>query len=57
MHKHKYKFICGIREKKYFVNFVVFGKTTTYPKRMDPKLKNLTAVVPVLVDFMRVVKK
>jgi hypothetical protein len=29
----------------------------TKPKRSDPKLKNLTAVVPAFVDLIIVVKK
>ena len=49
--------ICGIKENNNFVFFEVFAKTTTNPKSIDPKLKNLTAVVPVFVDFIQIVKK
>ena len=56
-HMHKYKFIWGIKENKNFVFFEVLAKTTTNPKSIEPKLKNFTAVVPVFVDFMHVVKK
>ena len=52
----KYTFIWGIKPKNNFVNFAVLGKTITNPKRIDPKLKNFTAVVPVLVVCIQVVK-
>jgi hypothetical protein len=56
-HKHEYTFIWGIRPKTTFVSFAVFGKIITKPKRIEPKLKNFTAVVPVLVESIQVVKK
>ena len=50
-------FICGISPKIILVIFAVFGKIITKPKRIEPKLKNLTAVVPVFVDLIIVEKK
>ena len=54
--KDKKILICGIKEKIYLVIKAVFGKAITKPKRIEPKLKNFTAVVPVFVDLIIDVK-
>ena len=55
--KDKNIFICGINPKITFVILAVFGNIITNPKSKEPKLKNFTAVVPVFVDWIMVVKK
>ena len=55
--KDKKIFICGTNANNIFVLYAVFCKMITKPKSSDPKLKNFTAVVPVFVDLIIVVKK